>query len=132
VESLRVILSRLSTWMLTAPYLYAYEPFPNAVHEIGIWNLELESGFRRTLAEDPILQNILLVADATESADPDVIEFETDFRTNSFLNSLLRSCYVAGRFRGKTGVQELGEIAHELLQTVLPLFHTFPSLKVSS
>jgi len=38
VESLSVILGGISTPMLTARHLYAYEPFPNATHEVGIWS----------------------------------------------------------------------------------------------
>jgi len=116
VQSLSVILRGMSTLVLTAPHLYAYEPFPNAAHKVGIWSPDLESSFRRSLADDSALRNLLSNEDAIESSNSRAIEFAAEFRTNSFLNSLLRSCYVAARFRRKTGLQELGEITHELLQ----------------
>lgn len=117
VQSLGVILRGLSTLMMTAPYLYAYEPFSNAVYDIAIWNPRLESDFRMRVAGDDALRNLLPKEEAAESPDADTAKFTSEFRANSFLNSLLRSCYLTGRLRGQTSIQQLGEVALELLQS---------------
>jgi hypothetical protein len=122
VQSLSQVLRGLSTLTLAAPYLYAYEPSPGAIHQVRIWNPDLESSFRRSVAEDPALQDLLSVEKDIESPGSDESELAKSFQVNRFLNTILESCYVTARLRRKTTAQEIAEIVHELLQAARDAF----------